>query len=130
MKRCLAKRNELYLLPGKEVNIDGINLIESNIWSLNPHIARASIAKQFLHIPEGVNPEEFLCKRYFKALSSSGLYIYGRYGDSPYVRDIGRSCYIVKKAKTIIEIIRDPSLIKRENRIKRLERYIGKPSKS
>jgi hypothetical protein len=57
------------------------------------------------------------------------LYIYGKYGDSPCVRDIGRPCYIIKKAKTIIEIIKNPSLIKRENRIKKLERYLGKPFK-
>jgi hypothetical protein len=127
MEKSLAKKNELYLLPGREVNIGGINLIETCIWSLNPHVARASIVKQLLNIPEDINPEAFLSKRYFNVFSPPGLYIYGRYGDSPYVRDIGRPCCIIKKAKTIIEIIKDPSLIKKENRMKKLERYIGKP---
>jgi hypothetical protein len=129
MKKSLAKKNELYLLPGREINIDGINLIETSIWSLNPYVARTAIVKQFLDIPEDINPEEFLSKRYFSAFSSPALYIYGKYGDSPCVRDIGRPCYIIKKAKTIIEIIKNPSLIKRENRIKKLERYLGKPFK-
>lgn len=129
IKKSLARKNELYLLPGREVNIGGIDLIETNIWSLNPHVARTSIVKQFLDIPEGINPEEFLSKRYFSVFDSPGLYTYGKYGDSPYVRDVGRPCYVIKKAKTIIEIIKDPSLIKKENRIKKLERYIGKPFK-
>ena len=130
MKKSLAKKNELYLLPGKEINIDGINLVESGIWSLNPHAARTSVVKQFLDIPKGINPEEFLSKRYFSVFSPPGLYIYGKYGDSPRVRDIGRPCLIVRKAKTIIEIIKDPSLIKKENRIRKLERYLGKPFKN
>lgn len=130
MEKSLAKKNELYLLPGREVNIGGIDLIETNIWSLNPHIARASIVKQFLDIPGDINPEEFLSKRYFSAFNSPGLYIYGRYGDSPCVRDIGRPPRVIKKVKTIIEIIKDLSLIKKENRIKKLERYIGKPFKN
>lgn len=129
MKKSLAKKNELYLVPGEQINIDGIDLIESNIWSLNPHVARTSIVKQFVDIPEDINPEDFLFKKYHNMFSSPGLYIYGKYGDPPYVRDIGRLCCLVRKAKTMIEIIKDPSLIKRENRIKKRERYLGKPFK-
>jgi len=129
MKKSLCKKNELYLLPGEQINIDGIDLIESNIWSLNPHVARTSIVKQFVDIPEDINPENFLFKRYIDTFSLPRLYIYGKYGDSPYIRDTGRPCCLVRKAKTIIEIMKDLSLIKRENRIKKLERYIGKPFK-
>jgi hypothetical protein len=130
MKKYLAEKNEPYLLPGREINIGGIGLIETSIWSLNPHIARTSTIKQLLDIPEDINPEEFLSKRYFSAFSSPGLYIYGKYGDSPYTKDIGRPCLIIRKTKTIIEIIKDPSLIEKENRIKKLERYLGKPFKN
>ena len=129
MEKSLAKSNELYLLPGKEINIDGIKFVETSIWSLNPHIARTSVIKQFLDIPVDINPEEFLSKRYFSVFSPPGLYIYGKYGDFPYVRDIGRPRYIIKKVKTIIEIIKNPSLIKKENRMKKLEKYMGKPFK-
>ncbi|MBU4312580.1 MAG: hypothetical protein KJ706_07675 [Candidatus Omnitrophica bacterium] len=129
MKKNLARRNELYLLPGEEIYIDGLDLIKSNIWSLNPHVARTSVIKRFADIPVDINPESFLSRRYFEKFSQPGLYIYGKYGDPPCVSDIGRPCYIIKKAQTIIEIIKDPSLIKRENRIKKLERYMGKPFK-
>jgi len=127
IKRALCKKNELYLLPGEQINIGGIDLIRSNIWSLNPHVARTSIVKQFVDIPEDINPENYLFKKYINTFNSPQLYIYGRYGDSPYIRDIGRPSYLVRKAKKIIEIIKEPSLIKKENRMKKLERYIGKP---
>lgn len=127
MKKNLAGRNELYLLPGEEIHIDGLDLIKSNMWSLNPHVGRTSVVKQFADIPLDINPESFLSKWYFEKFSQPGLYIYGKYGYPAYVSDIGRPCCIIKKAQTIIDIIKDPSLIKRKNRIKRLERYLGKP---
>ncbi len=129
MKKNLARTNELYLLPGKEINMGGLDLVRSSIWSLNPHIARTSIVKQFKAIPLDINPESFLSKSYSDKFRMPGLYIYGKYGDPPYVSDIGRPCCIIKKAQTIIEIIKDPSLIKRKNRIKKLERYMGKSFK-
>jgi len=129
MVKSLAKSKELYLLPGEQVNIDGIDLIKTSIWSLNPHIARTSIVKHLTGIPGCVNPESFLSKRYYGKFNSSGAYIYGKYGDPPYTKDIGRPCYLVKKARAIIEIIRVPSLIERENRIKKHHAYIGRPFK-
>jgi len=124
-KKRLAKSNELYLLTGDQVSLGGTDLIESTLWSLNPHIARTLIAKQFPHIPEGTNPENFLFKKYNSKFTVSGLYIYGKYGDPPYVKDIGRHCFLVKKIKTISEILRNPSLIKKQDRMKKMERYLG-----
>jgi hypothetical protein len=129
MKEFLAKKNDIYLLPGREVNLGGMNFVESNIWSLNPHVARSETAKQLLDIPIDINPEAFLSGRYFSVFTPPGLYNYGGYGDLPCVRDIGRPNYVVRKIRTIIDIIKNPALIKKENRMEMLERYLGKPFK-
>jgi hypothetical protein len=121
----LAERGELYLLPGQQSFMDGIPLIESGIWSLNPHLARASIAKQFCGIPHNINPENYLFRQYVRGFGANGLFTYGVYGDSAYVKDIGRPSIVVRKIRTMRNILRDPSLISRAKRIRYAEKYKG-----
>jgi hypothetical protein len=124
--REYSKRKELYLLPGEEVKLDSIDLVKTSIWSLNPHIGRSSTAKKFLNIPEGINPEDFITKKYPQVIGTDGLFIYGNIGEGHIVQDIGRPNILIKKIKTLCNILRDPSLIKKENRIKREVAYRGK----
>jgi hypothetical protein len=120
------KRNELFLLPGEQATIDGINLIKSYIWSLNPHIARLSVVRKLLDIPSGINPENYFCKKYSQIFnSSSGLYIYGMIGESPYVKDIGRLNIVLRKTKMLYEIMKNPSLISKKKRIEKDIIYRG-----
>jgi hypothetical protein len=112
-------------LPGKQVRIEDTDLVESRIWALNPHLGRTSVAKRFTDMPQGVNPERYIWKEYHSSVEPAGLYILGKYGDDPHVKDIGRPPLLLKKLKTIVDILRNPYLIRRSNRIKKDMEYRG-----
>jgi hypothetical protein len=125
--RALEKSGELYLVPGRQVTAGGMELVESAIWSLNPHVARSSVMRECGPIPEGVNPESFLCKRYDSLFPRRGVYIFGGYGDPPVVRDIGRPHIFVRKMRTLLAIARAPGLLSRRKRMQKLEERLGRP---
>jgi len=83
--------SEEYLAPNEEVVIDGIPLVKTPVWSFNPHIGRTSIIKNFIDIPIGVRAETYVCHLYPKATNNNGIYLKGRIGDDPIVKDIGRN---------------------------------------
>ncbi|MCX7994761.1 MAG: hypothetical protein N3A65_03170 [candidate division WOR-3 bacterium] len=126
IKKYKAK-NELHLLPGEQVKVNGIDMIVSQMWSFNPHLGRTAILKEFYPVPKGINPEEYMTKRYLARYGSNGLYIFGKYYDEPYVKDIGRKNWILTKFTKLIEICHDPSLIRKSERIKKEYKYRGRP---
>ncbi|MEO0095247.1 MAG: hypothetical protein ABIL46_04580 [candidate division WOR-3 bacterium] len=121
-----SKSKEDYLLLGNQIEFDGVGLVETKIWSFNPHLALSKIPKLFFPIPPGVEPENYMCKRYWKEYGYKGLYVFGKYGDSAYIKDIGRPSYLMRKMKTVFEILHNPSLIHKSARIKRVIEYKGR----
>lgn len=82
---------EEFLAPNIECLIDNISLIQTPIWSFNPHLGRTSIIKNITDIPKNQNPEKFVCLKYIENGKHNGTYVYGKIGDSAYVNDLGRN---------------------------------------
>jgi hypothetical protein len=83
--------SEEYLVPNVEVVIDGIPLVRTPLWSFNPHLGRSSVIKNFINIPPNNNPEKYVCHKYLEIVKEGHTYIYGRIGDSAFVKDLGRN---------------------------------------
>jgi len=78
-------------VPKENVLIEELSLVKTSIWSFNPSLNRTNIAKQLLEIPLGINPEIYLCKKYYEEVGRDGCYIYGKIGDKAIIKDIGRN---------------------------------------
>jgi len=85
--------SEEFMADHHNVEIDGIELVQTHTWSFNPSLARANVAKCFTDIPAGTEAEKYTCHEYAKRFDHDGCYLYGRIGDSAAVKDIGRSRY-------------------------------------
>ena len=95
---------EEYLAPNVQCLIDNVPLVQSPVWSFNPHLGRTSIVKNMTDMPKDQNPEKYICFKYLKEDKRNGIYIYGKIGDSPVVKDIGRNAIrrIMQKIKYVI----------------------------
>lgn len=91
--------SEEYLVPNKQVGIDGISVVQTPTWSFNPSLVRTSVAKKFTNISEGTRAETYICKNYPTMLNHQGTYIFGKIGDSRTVKDTGRNKLINKLRK-------------------------------
>lgn len=91
--------SEEYLAPNVEVTINGIPLVQTPIWSFNPHLGRSSIIKNFINMPLDGNPEKYICHKYPELAGNGKTYLYGRIGDSAYVKDLGRNRFRRKLQK-------------------------------
>lgn len=74
-----------------QVEIDNVALVKTPTWSFNPSLNRTSIIKHFVNLPLTTKPESYLCQKYPVICGHQGTYIFGRIGDAPKVKDIGRS---------------------------------------
>jgi hypothetical protein len=80
-----------FLVPNKQVEIDGIPLVQTPTWSTNPSLARTAVVKEFINIPEDTRLESYICNNYPRIFKHQGTYIYGKIGDPRIVLDIGRN---------------------------------------
>jgi hypothetical protein len=84
--------SEEVLADNAQVEIGGIALVKTHTWSFNPSLARTEVVKRFVSLPAGwYNAEQYLSRHYPEAAPRRGVYILGRIGDPPLVRDIGRN---------------------------------------
>lgn len=125
-------RGEHYLVPGEEVLIDGLKMISSGIFSLNPHLGCSKFVKGIPNINREFNPENFINMEYLNLRKpinmnyNNGFYILGGYGSGPMVKDTGRLPVFIQKIATIIRIVRNPRLISKKRRLENDEKYRGK----
>jgi len=94
-----ADVSDEYLEPNKQVEIDGIPLVQTPTWSTNPSLARTEVIKNFINIPRDVSLEQFICSNYPRTFKRRGTYIYGKIGDPRFVLDIGRNKFLTKLRK-------------------------------
>ena len=90
-------------IPKQQVNINGISLVKTYVWSFNPSLARSSIIKGIGTIPLNVKPEQFVCYKYPEIAISQGTYIYGRIGGGHVSKDIGRPHSIIRRVKSFLK---------------------------
>jgi len=85
------KVSDEYLVPNKQMEIDGISLVQTPTWSTNPSLVRSKVVKEFTSIPENMKLEKYICNNYPRMFPYQGTYIYGKVGDPRLVLDIGRN---------------------------------------
>lgn len=77
--------------PNVNVNINNMKLVTNYVWSFNPSFSRTSTMKKFLPVPAEKRAETYFCSKFDELFSANGAFIYGRIGDNPTARDIGRN---------------------------------------
>lgn len=81
-----------YQKASRNVNMGGLGLVETCVWSFNPSLGRTETLKKLTPLHGGGNPEKQLCSKYDQLCLGGdyGTYIYGNIGDPAMVKDIGR----------------------------------------
>jgi len=86
-----------YRKPNRNTVLNGMNMVQTWVWSFNPSIGRTATVQSVMPFPPFPNPEKYLCYRYDKIYGTRGAYIWGRIGDRAAVRDIGYERLILLK---------------------------------
>lgn len=83
-----------YRKPNRNTVLNGMNLVQTWVWSFNPSIGRASTVQSIMPFPVSPNPEKYLCHKYDEIYSTRGAFIWGRIGDKAAVHHIGLERWI------------------------------------